>query len=135
MVKPETMRAIMESEIPDVFADASSPRETSEDLVEVAALFHVWSQRNRRPGIRMMFGGKRPEPERNDPFRLVGEWESLEQEIWTTQSGQLDWWAGHPHPAVRRAVAAHETCPPDVLEHFRSMNGWRCDRPHMATTP
>jgi hypothetical protein len=108
----------METESHDLFADQAPPRDTSSDVAEMASTLLLWSQRRYRPGVWMMFGGKRPEPERNDPFKPVGEWESLEQDLWTTQPAELEWWAGHPHPAVRHVLASHETCPADLLDRL-----------------
>ena len=109
----------MNPETTDPFADTAPPvepdREAGEDLLRLSFL---WAHRNHIPGAWMVFGGKRPEPSRNDPFKLVGEWVDLDEQLWTVDSDELEWWAGHPHPSVRRTVATHETTPAALLDRL-----------------
>ena len=113
------MGETMNPETTDPFANTAPPvepdREAGEDLLRLSFL---WAHRNHIPGAWMVFGGKRREPSRNDPFKLVGEWVDLDERLWTVDSDGLEWWAGHPHPALRRVVALHETCPPALLDRF-----------------
>ena len=74
--------------------------------------------RNSGSGIWQMMGGKAPEPERSDPFKPEGEWVHLDDRLWTVTSADLRWWAGHAHPTVRRIVAAHEACVPELLDRL-----------------
>lgn len=99
----------------DPFADQGQPPPNEGDIEEFLYAQLLWEQRHYRPGVWMMFGGKRPEPERNDPFKPVGEWVTLDEDLWTGEASRIEWWAGHPHPSVRRVVSAHETCPPELL--------------------
>ena len=119
VVTPGAMGETMNSEITDPFADTTPPVEPGQELGEdLLRLSFLWAHRNYIPGAWMVFGGKRPEPSRNDPFKLVGEWADLDEQLWTLDSDEVEWWAGHPHPSVRRAVATHETCPPVLLDRF-----------------
>ena len=95
--------------------DPEAAEAASQTLQRISFL---WANRDSIPGAWMAFGGKRPEPSRNDPFKPVGEWWSLEQLLWTEESSEITWWAGHPHPTVRRIVASHQTCPPDDLDRL-----------------
>lgn len=99
----------------DPFADQGQPPVNDREVEEFLHAMVLWEQRHYRPGVWMMFGGKRPEPDRNDPFKPVGEWATLDEDLWTGEASRIEWWAGHPHPSVRRLVAAHETCPPELL--------------------
>ena len=78
----------------------------------------LWENRNSIPGAWMMFGGKRPEPSITDPFKPIGEWVSLGEDLWTAEPSEITWWAGHAHPSVRRIVASHETCPPEIIDRL-----------------
>ncbi len=104
----------MTTDTPDLFADEAPPLETDGERAEILRYMDAIDGL-RASGLWQLMGGKAPEPSRNDPFKLIGEWVSLEEDLWTCEASQLEWWAGHAHPAVRRLVAAHETCPPALL--------------------
>jgi len=111
----------MTSDTPDPFDDDTpleDPEATEVDFAEIMHASFLWDNRNRIPGAWMAFGGKRPEPSRNDPFKLVGEWALLTDTLWTIEAKERSWWAAHAHPAVRRAVAAHETTTADLLDRL-----------------
>ncbi len=92
----------MNSEITDPFADTTPPAEPDRELGgDLLRLSFLWAHRNHIPGAWMVFGGKRPEPSRNDPFKLVGEWVDLDERLWTLDSDELEWWACHPHPVTQ----------------------------------
>ena len=65
----------MTSDIPDLFDDApvDDPEAVNAFFERFIQTSFLWANRNSIPGAWMMFGGKRPEPERNDPFKPVGE--------------------------------------------------------------
>jgi hypothetical protein len=98
----------------DLFADEAPTLEPDEERPEVLRYMDAIDSL-RASGLWQMMGGKAPEPSRNDPFKLIGEWVSLEEDLWTSDASRITWWAGHAHPAVRRLVASHEVCPPALL--------------------
>ncbi len=111
----------MTSDITNLFDDdalVDDPEAAEARLDYLLRASFLWENRNSIPGAWMMFGGKRPEPERNDPFKPVGEWGSLEGTLWTAAPPEVAWWAGHAHPSVRRIVASHETCPPEIIDRL-----------------
>ena len=109
------MRRNMTTNETDLFADQGQPPDVEGERDELSRYMDAIDGL-RMSGIWQMMGGKAPEPSRNDPFKLIGEWVTLEDDLWATEASRIEWWAGHAHPAVRRVVASHETCPPELLE-------------------
>lgn len=106
----------MTVDAPDLFADEAPPLDTEAERDEILRYMDAVNDlRLSGSGLWQMMGGKAPEPSRNDPFKPVGEWVTLDDELWTSEASRITWWAGHAHPAVRHLVAAHETCPPELL--------------------
>ena len=91
-----------------------SPDPGTDELSRLVAA--IEDLRNSGSGIWQMMGGRAREPKRSDPFKLEGEWVGLDEKLWTVGPDEFAWWASHAHPAVRRIVAAHETCPPELLD-------------------
>ena len=111
----------MTSDITNLFADdalVDDPEAAEARLGYLLRASFLWENRNSIPGAWMMFGGKRPEPSINDPFKPIGEWVSLGEDLWTAEPSEITWWAGHAHPTVRRIVASHETCPPEIIDRL-----------------
>ena len=138
----------MTSDITNLFADdalVDDPEAAEARLGYLLRASFLWENRNSIPGAWMMFGGKRPEPSINDPFKPIGEWVSLGEDLWTAEPSEITWWAGHAHPTVRRIVASHETCPPEVIDRLADEKdlgvrdelapGWRSVRPRCPTWP
>jgi hypothetical protein len=116
----------MTSNIPDPFTGDSPVEDPEASEAFFGALLRasfLWDNRNCIPGAWMAFGGKRPEPPRNDPFKLVGQWTLLADTLWTIKPKERHWWAAHAHPAIRRAVATHETSPADLLDRL-ALDSW-----------
>ena len=108
------MRRDMTTNETDLFADEAPPLEDNGERAEILRYMDAIDGL-RMSGIWQMMGGKAPEPSRSDPFKLIGEWVTLDDDLWATEASRIEWWAGHAHPAVRRVVASHETCLPDLL--------------------
>ena len=111
----------MTSDITDLCANdalVADPEAAEARLGYLLRASFLWENRNSIPGAWMMFGGKRPEPAINDPFKPIGEWVSLGEDLWTAEPSEITWWAGHAHPTVRRIVASHETCPPEIIDRL-----------------
>lgn len=111
----------MTSDITNLFDDdalVDDPEAAEARLDYLLRASFLWENRNSIPGAWMMFGGKRPEPSINDPFKPIGEWVSLGEDLWTAEPSEITWWAGHAHPTVRRIVASHETCPPEIIDRL-----------------
>ena len=111
--------ATPQSDWPVAPRDSSTPSRLDPELDELSRyMAAIRDLRNSGSGIWQMMGGKVPEPERSDPFKPEGEWVHLDDRLWTVTAADLRWWAGHAHPTVRRIVAAHETCPPELLDRL-----------------
>ena len=104
---------------PVIRRDDSPASGLDPQLEELSRLMAVASYlRNHGGGAWQMMSRKPPEPSRSDPFKPVGEWVQLDEKLWTVDHNELVWWAGHAHPTVRRIVASHETCPPEIIDQL-----------------
>ena len=111
--------AIPQSDWPVAPRDGSPSSRLDPELDELSRyMAAIRDLRNSGSGIWQMMGGKAPEPERSDPFKPEGEWVHLDDRLWTVTAADLRWWAGHAHPTVRRIVAAHEACVPELLDRL-----------------
>ena len=107
----------MTTDIPDLFADPAPPVEHDTAAEELSRWAAVISDLRNGGGVWAMVLGH-PEPERSDPFKPEGEWVDLDERLWTVSSTDFAWWAGHAHPTVRRIVAMHEACAPELLDRL-----------------
>jgi len=105
------------TDIPDLFADPAPPVEHDTAAEELSRWAAVISDLRNGGGVWAMVLGH-PEPERSDPFKPEGEWVDLDERLWTVSSTDFAWWAGHAHPTVRRIVAMHEACAPELLDRL-----------------
>jgi hypothetical protein len=100
----------------DLFEDDDAIPEGPDEMLRLMAA--IDALRDSGTGIWQMMGGKVREPSRSDPFKPEGEWISLAEDLWTLKQSEIDWWAGHAHPTVRRIVASHETSSPEMLHRL-----------------
>jgi len=105
------------TDIPDLFADPAPPVERDTAAEELSRWAAVINDLRNGGGVWAMVLGH-PEPERSDPFKPEGEWVDLDERLWTVSSTDFAWWAGHAHPTVRRIVAMHEACAPELLDRL-----------------
>ncbi len=117
VVTPGTMGETVTTDIPDLFADPAPPVEHDTAAEELSRWAAVISDLRNGGGVWAMVLGH-PEPERSDPFKPEGEWVDLDERLWTVSSTDFAWWAGHAHPTVRRIVAMHEACAPELLDRL-----------------
>ena len=117
VVTPGTMGETVTTDIPDLFADPAPPVERDTAAEELSRWAAVISDLRNGGGVWAMVLGH-PEPERSDPFKPEGEWVDLDERLWTVSSTDFAWWAGHAHPTVRRIVAMHEACAPELLDRL-----------------
>ena len=111
--------ATPQSDWPVAPRDSSPPSRLDPDLDELSRYrAAIRDLRNSGSGIWQMMGGRAPEPDRSDPFKPEGEWVSLAEDLWTVEPSEINWWAGHAHPTVRRIVASHEICPPELIHQL-----------------
>ena len=80
----------MTTDPPDLFADEAPPLETDEERAEILRYMDAIDGL-RGSGLWQLMGGKAPVPSRNDPFKLIGEWVSLEEGLWTCEASRLEW--------------------------------------------